>query len=242
MSYWKVTELDLAVLALEARGAVDKVYLHWTAGHYGQIFDEYHLLVDADGSVYAACGSFREHKTHTWRRNGRSIGIALCGAYRARASLPGYTLGQAEPPLERAQVLISRLPGMIDFGPEPPLPAQLEALARVVALVCRGLQLPIDTDTVMTHCEAALEDGYGPCSNDPETRWDLWFLPNADPGADAALSLEAAQKREAEAFTLTPEDAGGRAVTLIRQLPLSPGGALLRGKAQWYAEQDRWLH
>ena len=119
MSYWKVTELDLAVLALEARGAVDKVYLHWTAGHYGQIFDEYHLLVDADGSVYAACGSFREHKVHTWRRNGRSIGIALCGAYRARASLPGYTLGQAEPPLERAQVLISRLPEIepaIDAG------------------------------------------------------------------------------------------------------------------------------
>ncbi|WP_301961935.1 hypothetical protein [uncultured Phascolarctobacterium sp.] len=28
----------------------------------------------------------------------------------------------------------------------------------------------------MTHCEAALIDGYGPYSTDPQTRWDLWYI------------------------------------------------------------------
>lgn len=30
----------------------------------------------------------------------------------------------------------------------------------------------------MTHAEAAIADGYGPCSGDGEMRWDLWFLPD----------------------------------------------------------------
>ena len=30
----------------------------------------------------------------------------------------------------------------------------------------------------MTHCEAAFQDGYGPGDDDPEMRWDLWFLPD----------------------------------------------------------------
>ncbi|MBR1662635.1 MAG: hypothetical protein IJ694_10255, partial [Acidaminococcaceae bacterium] len=32
-------------------------------------------------------------------------------------------------------------------------------------------------DTVMTHCEIAFIDGYGPGDGDPDMRWDLWFLP-----------------------------------------------------------------
>lgn len=39
-----------------------------------------------------------------------------------------------------------------------------------------GLDLPVDRFTVLTHCEAALLDGYGPYSGDAETRWDLWYL------------------------------------------------------------------
>ena len=36
--------------------------------------------------------------------------------------------------------------------------------------------MPIDRWNVLTHCEAALIDGYGPYSGDAETRWDLWYL------------------------------------------------------------------
>ncbi|MBF1696751.1 MAG: N-acetylmuramoyl-L-alanine amidase, partial [Selenomonas sp.] len=29
-----------------------KLYLHWTAGHYGQFFADYHVQIDADGAIY----------------------------------------------------------------------------------------------------------------------------------------------------------------------------------------------
>ena len=54
--------------------------------------------------------------------------------------------------------------------------AQLEKLCRVVALLSLVLELPIDASSVMTHCEAASRDGYGPGSGDPETRWDLFWV------------------------------------------------------------------
>jgi len=29
-----------------------RLYFHWTAGHYGQFFADYHVQVDADGGIY----------------------------------------------------------------------------------------------------------------------------------------------------------------------------------------------
>ena len=57
-------------------------------------------------------------------------------------------------------------------------------MAKIVALLCLYLDIPITEDTVMTHAEAAVADGYGPCSGDPEIRWDLWFLPDPTIGSD----------------------------------------------------------
>lgn len=37
---------------------------------------------------------------------------------------------------------------------------------------------------VKPNAEAAVADGYGPCSGDPEMRWALWFLPDPTVGAD----------------------------------------------------------
>ena len=64
--------------------------------------------------------------------------------------------------------------------PEPPTAVQIEVLAKIVAILCDELRLDIDDYHVMTHCEAAFKDGYGPGDGDPDMRWDLWFLP-ADP-------------------------------------------------------------
>ena len=33
-----------------------KLYLHWSAGHYGQFFEDYHVQIDADGAVYVIGG------------------------------------------------------------------------------------------------------------------------------------------------------------------------------------------
>ena len=49
-------------------------------------------------------------------------------------------------------------------------------MAQTVALLVTALGLQLTIDTVMTHCEAALLDGYGPYSGDAETRWDLWYM------------------------------------------------------------------
>ena len=66
---------------------------------------------------------------------------------------------------------------VIDYGEEPPTQKQIEVMAKIVALLCRELCLPLAEDTVMTHCEMAFVDGYGPGDGDPDMRWDLWFLP-----------------------------------------------------------------
>ena len=83
-----ITEKQLHQLARQARGRITRIYLHWTAGHYGQVFDDYHLNIDRDGTVYVTCDDFGERKSHTWQRNSGTIGIALCCGYGADCALP----------------------------------------------------------------------------------------------------------------------------------------------------------
>lgn len=92
-----------------------------------------------------------------------SIGIALCCASEAQACSGRDT----------------------NFGGEPPTVVQIETLAKTVAVLTACLELEINVLTVTTHCEAALFDGYGPHSGDPQLRWDLWYLP--DLPLDSAL-------------------------------------------------------
>lgn len=149
-----ITHRQLYTLAQQARGKISHLYLHWTAGHYGQAFDDYHINIDRDGQVYQTCAALTSRKSHTYRRNTGSIGIALCCAY-------GASCGTG---------------GKIDFGPEPPTAVQIEKMAQVIALLSMALHLPISFSSVMTHAEAACIDGYGPGSGDSEMRWDLLLL------------------------------------------------------------------
>lgn len=45
----KITETQIKKMAKLARGRITTIYLHWTAGHYSQVFDDYHLCIDQDG-------------------------------------------------------------------------------------------------------------------------------------------------------------------------------------------------
>ena len=146
---------ELVDLARPSKGQIHHIYLHWTAGRYEQFFDDYHLNIDGKGNVYQTCSQLTDLKAHTYKRNSGAIGIALCCA------LDASWTGE-----------------MPDFGTVPPTWEQLETLCRVVALLSLVLELPIDAETVMSHCEAASRDGYGPGSGDAETRWDLAYLPN----------------------------------------------------------------
>lgn len=161
-----------------------KIYLHWTAGRYGQRYDDYHINIDKDGSLWASTFDLSETLAHTWHRNTASVGITLCCCYGA---------------------------GTDDLGDYPPTPAQIEAMAQVVAVLAPALWLTIDRDRVMTHAEAAdnidgllpAGDEYGPAT-DCE-RWDLQFLGT----------------KESPAWTTDYDDP-------------STGGNVIRGKANYY--------
>ena len=64
-------------MARQARDEIDHIYLHWTAGHYGQVYDDYHLCIDRDGTVYVNCKQLDEYKAHTYGRNTGAIGIGI---------------------------------------------------------------------------------------------------------------------------------------------------------------------
>jgi hypothetical protein len=129
------------------------VYLHWSAGRYGQFFNDYHLMVDFDGKIYAMTDNLAELKSHTWKRNSGAIGISMACALNATTS---------------------------NLGAYPPTIAHCDSLAQTVAVLAMTLDIPVSIDSIMTHAEAAARDGYGPGSGDKETRWDLWFLHNGD--------------------------------------------------------------
>ena len=141
--------------AAEAQGREAKVYLHWSAGHYGQFWSDYHVQIDKDGSIYViGDGELDDVLEATYRRNSGSVSICILGCLDANTN---------------------------NLGRESPTPLQIEGMAKAVAALCNGLWLTIDKQRVLTHGEAAdNEDGvephdpYGP-KNGCE-RWDLEYL------------------------------------------------------------------
>ena len=142
----------------KSQGRNPKVYLHWSAGRYDSVFDDYHINITGAGKIFVTTNDLSEIKSHTWRRNTGSIGISLCCAYNATSN---------------------------DLGEYAPTDIQIETIAKVIDVVATGLWLTINKEHVLTHGEAAdNEDGiwchepYGP-KNGCE-RWDLEFLETSE--------------------------------------------------------------
>lgn len=142
----------------KSQGRNPKVYLHWSAGRYDSVFDDYHINITGTGKIFVTTNDLSEIKSHTWRRNTGSIGISLCCAYNATSN---------------------------DLGEYAPTNIQIETIAKVIDVVATGLWLTINKEHVLTHGEAAdNEDGiwchepYGP-KNGCE-RWDLEFLETSE--------------------------------------------------------------
>ena len=55
---YKVTLEELRDIAADFHGIIHHVYAHWTAGHYSQAYDDYHICIDYDGSVYLTTEDF----------------------------------------------------------------------------------------------------------------------------------------------------------------------------------------
>ncbi len=142
----------------KSQGRNPKVYLHWSAGRYDSVFDDYHINITGAGKIFVTTNDLSEIKSHTWRRNTGSVGISLCCAYNATSN---------------------------DLGEYAPTDIQIETIAKVIDVVTTGLWLTINKEHVLTHGEAAdNEDGiwchepYGP-KNGCE-RWDLEFLETSE--------------------------------------------------------------
>lgn len=170
----QITLTELKTMAQKVNGQISKVYLHWTAGHYGQQFPDYHILIDHDGTLYTTTDDLTAVLAHTYMRNTGAIGVgAMC--------MVDATTG--------------------NFGPEPLTALQIESLAQVTAVLSEALNLPIDLQHFMTHAEAGNNlDGenpgyeangcpngiYGPSPNPDGSqggdceRWDHWILKPGD--------------------------------------------------------------
>ena len=138
-----ITETEITEMAKDARGQVNRIYLHWTAGYYGQAYNDYHFCVDREGQVYRHCRELTERKEHTWLRNSGAVAIALCCGAEAACWAPQegncrtargalVTAGYVAPDCAR-----------ICLGDAPPTVPQIEVMAKLVALLCDGLGLPI---------------------------------------------------------------------------------------------------
>ena len=150
----RINHEQLRILARNAKGGITHIYLHWTAGTYDQVFDDYHINIGEQGELYLTCNMLRDLKEHTWKRNSRAIGITLCCA-------KGAVLNYHWQPV---------------YAGYPPTELQVEQMAIVIAILCRELELEISFTTVKTHAEVAFLDGYGPGQDDPDMRWDLLRL------------------------------------------------------------------
>ena len=161
---FKVTLGEIKQLAYAAKDSIweearslgrdVKIYLHWSAGKYDQIFSDYHINITGDGGIYATTNDFSEVLAHTWKRNSGSIGISLCCAYGADTR----SLGNYAPNI-----------------------TQVDFMSQVGCIIADAWDLTIDLKRVMTHGEAAdNEDGlyvhenYGPKTTCE--RWDLEYL------------------------------------------------------------------
>lgn len=141
--------------AARKQGRETKVYLHWSAGHYGQFWDDYHVQIDKDGEIYViGDGALDDVLAATWRRNSGSVSVCILGCLDADTN---------------------------SLGAEPPTDQQIEGMAQAIAALSNGLWLTIDKQRILTHGEAAdNEDGiephepYGPKSTCE--RWDLEYL------------------------------------------------------------------
>ena len=153
----------------ESVGRDPKIYCHWTAGGWYQLFGDYHINIDGDGSVYLSTRNLATVLPATYCRNTGSIAITLCSAVGAQCWADGT----------------------VDLGTNPPTDKQINAMSMTIAHLAKALNLTIDIAHVMTHGEAANnEDGLylhepyavwsDPQPSDGITRWDLAVLKEGD--------------------------------------------------------------
>ena len=123
--------LDMAKKAKTDRERT--IFLHYTWGRWGEIYDEYHICIDKNGDIYRPKRSFDESIDH-WGLLNKEIHIALCCGKDLSYSNTGLQYDKLR------RVICGDYPTEL----------QISQLAIVVAIICRGLEQEICYRNVKT--------------------------------------------------------------------------------------------
>lgn len=136
----------------------ERIILHWTGGGARATREErrhYHFLVEQDGTVVQGDYTIADQEStaggryakHTRMKNTRSVGLSLCGMFRA-----------TEAPF--------------DPGPAPLTEGQVRVATRLAAQICARYAIPVTRTTVLGHGE--VQDLLGVAQTG---KWDPMVLP-----------------------------------------------------------------
>lgn len=152
-----------AVAAQKAKGlpfrhpsAISRVHWHWTGGAHDPNptdLKAYHALISGDGSVRWPVEPTAT-RSHTLNANSGAIGVSIC-AMRGAKERP------------------------FAWGSAPITPAQVSALVRLTARLCRDYDIPVSRWSTLSHAEIQPALGIA-----QRNKWDLTVLPGMAAPAD----------------------------------------------------------
>lgn len=187
---------------------MERIIVHWTAGaHKASEFDRghYHILIEDDGRLVRGIPTIAQNAApmkkgvgahHTLNCNTGSIGVSLC------------CMGNA-------------IESPFDAGNFPMTRAQWDALAPVLADLCKFYKISVTNKTVLSHAEVQVNLGIK-----QRQKWDisrLAFEPSIK-GAKACGDIFRKQTRAAMAGrkVAVPEDGGEPDIPTVTTTPQPP--------------------
>ena len=158
----KITHSMLLDMAKRAKADQERtIFLHYTWGAYGDIYDEYHLCIDKNGEIYRPLLNL-DDRIASWGFLSNSMHIALCCGKNLRYSNTGYQYDK------RRRVLCGDYPTEL----------QIAQLAIVVAIICRGLEQEICYRNVKTLYEHQFANIFR--THNEDISRDLMWLPRQE--------------------------------------------------------------
>lgn len=162
------------------KGRIEKLYLHWSAGDYDTVYPAYHFCIGLDSLSKPFVA-----QTSDLRLNMRDVRSDPDQPYTAHTrGRNSFAAGLSIMCMQEAQPA--------DFGAYPLTKSLIDALCLVSSQVATFYGIAVSSDSVMTHAEAAVIDGY--FGTAPEQRWDI-----------ARLAPCAAELKEADAASVGDE-------------------------------------
>lgn len=166
---------------------MERLIIHWSAGtHTVSALDRqhYHYIIDGAGAVHRGDHPVSSnagplvagrYAAHTLNANTGSIGIALAAM-----------VGAVERPF--------------NAGRYPITPAQVDALARLCADLCRDYTIPVTRKTVLTHAEVQPTLGIA-----QRGKWDISWLPGMSAPGNPVTVGDTIRARVTAAAFAAPE-------------------------------------